>query len=608
MSYQGFLLHVSLNFFIMPKSVLSRPNVSHSQNRNAFDRSYVSNVNLSAGMIIPVMMEPCVAGTKGVINRRVFTRGVPVVAPAFQDVQQHFDFFKVPLRLLLSTWNDWKLNINDINFSTLSSNWNNVSLDLSLPVNIPYYDFGNSFIRRLDNLIVSSGVTNVNSRISFINRSLRVLEGLGYSNSYLYDYSETPRTDQPNVMNLFPLAAYQKVYFDHYRNSTYESNNPFAYNLDYLFSPTIATGGNLANVPSGTEYPRLRDLISLRYVNYRNDYFHNIYPSLNYALSSPNGQSWSVPSGVFAVGDNANSALGVTTNSSGFGVYWGQSNDASVQSTNRLTVQTLRSMFALDKLLRASAYTPKHVRDQFKARFGVDVGSKVSNESERIGSFYHTINFGEVTNQTASFEYALGEIAGKAIGGDNFGKDIHFYCEEDSIIIGVTYILPRAMYDVVQDPWNTNLVREDFFQAEFQNLGLRPIYAKFVSGTSAWSPNAIVGYTVPNQRYKLGRDFNYGQFKRSTNIVVLNGSSPSLGTFDGFLSPFAVHTSFANTFLAPNQLSANYFKVQPQDLDSIFVSAYDSVHNDPRSDHFFCNCQFKLAVTAPMDVHGQPYL
>lgn len=613
MSYLGFLPHVLLNFFyFMPKSVLSRPKVSHSQGRNAFDRSYVRNFHLSAGMIIPVMMEPCVAGTKGVINRRIFTRGVPVIAPAFQDVQQHFDFFKVPMRLLLSTWNDWKLNINDIGFSTLSSSWLQSQIDLSLPVSIPRCDFGNSFARRLDNIMVAAGYSNVNSRVSFINNASRLLEQLGYGSNLLMDYSPTPVTNSPNVQNLFPLAAYQKVYYDHYRNSTYEYNNPFAYNLDYLYAPAIGNQGDIANVDPGTEWVRLRDMLTLRYVNYRNDYFHNIYPSLNYAQTSPNGSSWVLPSDVVGVGSNYQSNIGAVLQSPTYnGSYWQSSNDPSVQAATRLTVQSIRGMFALDKLLRASAYTPKHVRDQFKARFGVDVGSKVSHESERIGSFYHTINFGEVTNQAASSQFALGEIAGKAIGADNYGGDLSFYCEEDSIIIGVSYILPRAMYDACQDPWNANLVREDFFQPEFQNLGLRPIYAKFISGASganAWSPNAIVGYTVPNQRYKLGRDMNFGEFKVSSSVFTVVSGSPSLITGSGFLQPFSVHTDFSGTFNVPNQLGASYFKVRPQDLDPIFVTAYDSVTQDPRTDHFFSNVQIKFAVTQPMDVHGQPYL
>ena len=47
--------------------------------------------------------------------------------------------------------------------------------------------------------------------------------------------------------------------------------------------------------------------------------------------------------------------------------------------------------------MRASAFAPKHVKDQLKARFGVDVGDKVSYESERLGGFVSDVSFGEVT-------------------------------------------------------------------------------------------------------------------------------------------------------------------------------------------------------------------
>lgn len=583
----------------MPRSVLSRPKVSHSQGRNAFDRSFVSNFHQSAGMIIPVMMEPCVAGTKGVINRRVFTRGVPVVAPAFQDVQQHFDFFKIPLRLLLTAWNDWKLNINDINSSTVGADWTSATLNLSLPTSVPRFNFGSNLNTRI--MTLSGFQAQAGAR--FLNNANRLLEGLGYGR--MQSYSQV--SESPNVQSLFALAAYQKVYFDHYRNSTYESNNPFAYNLDYLYSTAIGTAGDLGSVPSGTEWIRLRDMLTLRYVNYRNDYFHNIYPALTFSVSSPDGTSWQIPTGVQQINwssissnqyptiNNGSVAAKVTIASNQFGT---------------ITPQNIRAAFALDKLLRASAYTPKHVRDQFKARFGVDVGVKNSFESERIGSFYHTINFGEVTNQAASQDYSLGEIAGKAIGADNFGKDLHFYCEEDSIILGVSYILPRGMYDSMQDEWNSKLVREDFFQPEFQNLGLRPIYGKyfFQSDQGTISPNAIIGYTVPNQRYKIGRDLNFGQFRSDTYVYGVASGSVVHSYVPGVFSPFTVHTTFAGYFQSQSAVSSDFFKVRPSDLDDIFVSAYDSSNGDPRTDHFFSNVQFKLAVTSPMDVHGQPYL
>ena len=74
------------------QSVLKRPKVRENLNRNAFDRSFIRNMHCSHGMLIPVMMEPCIAGTKGVINRQCFTRTFDIVSPALPNVVQCFDW------------------------------------------------------------------------------------------------------------------------------------------------------------------------------------------------------------------------------------------------------------------------------------------------------------------------------------------------------------------------------------------------------------------------------------------------------------------------------------------------------------------------------------
>ena len=121
----------------MSKSVLSRPTVTKSQDRNPFDNSCFRNWHQSLGMLIPVFCKAFPAGTKGSFNRFAFTRTKKVLYPAFQGVHECIDVFKVPIRLLWSQWNDWKLNINDLNSSSLVSaavdGSGNFSADLNQP-------------------------------------------------------------------------------------------------------------------------------------------------------------------------------------------------------------------------------------------------------------------------------------------------------------------------------------------------------------------------------------------------------------------------------------------------------------------------------------------
>ena len=507
----------------MAQSVLSRTKVNEPTGRSPFDRSFNDSFNLPAGLIGCAKVMPCVAGTKGRINRTAFTRSAQVVHPAFSRVTEHFDVFKVPMRLLWTYWNDWKLNINDLNFSSLidvdSSTWGVVN---SLPTSVPRMDFGVDFASKLG--LKVADISNARGRA--FNNWMRLMDFMGYGiqkNNYL---------SNPCVMSLFKLAAFNKVYYDHYRNTAYESNDVYTYNLDWLNTHPQAGGGlnsgllTLTGV-SGTPGTSIYDevfyrMIQPRYVNYRNDFMHNVYPALTYVVSEPSGTNWSLPSDVQQIIGS------VTVTGSDYHVNPTTSTEITNTSgrnqyvSSPFSVQNIRAAFALDRLMRASAYAPKHVRDQFRARFGVDVGSKVSNESERLGSFQHDIVFGEVVNTALDPNSPnLGEVGGKGVGMAKGGKPIDFYCEEDSLIVITHYFVPRAKYDSYGiDEWNTKLSKESFFFREFERLGLRPFLHKFISNDAGvTAPNAVVGFTQPNQVYKLTPDLNHG---------ILNTKYPKL--------------------------------------------------------------------------------
>ena len=81
-------------------------------------------------------------------------------------------------------------------------------------------------------------------------------------------------TDNPlvykssQVVNLLPLLAYQKVYFDFFSNSQWEKHLAYSYNVDYWDGTSLLTV-----VP---------DMLKLRYANYPKDYFMGMLPNSQY--------------------------------------------------------------------------------------------------------------------------------------------------------------------------------------------------------------------------------------------------------------------------------------------------------------------------------------
>lgn len=591
----------------MSQSVLSKVKVRESHDRSGADLSLVRPFVQNAGELHMVFCKPVIAGTSGVLNRAVIARSSQVLKPAFQNVTEHFDFWLVPMHHLLSQWEDFKLNINDLHSSMLlqQAEDSNFTPTLSMPNVVPWADFGNDFINRSGWNVLSYAADGADSidvvTRSVMNGRLNVLENADIPLKAL-----TLPNGTAFACNLFRLAAYQACYYAGYRNQSYESNDPYAYNLDWLYASERDNMVKACLTPGQSTKDNyvLNALTRMRYANYRNDYVHNIYPNLNYVSSSPTGGDWSLP-------DNVVYQVSVGGNSSQItqrGANGGQTtliSPLNISSNQSLTsVQQIRAAFALDKLMRASAYTPKTVKAQMEARYGVRFGDD-PYKVHRIGSFVNDFNFQEVTQvvdtlPSDSVASNLGDVGGKGFSmSDPRDEDLHFTAPKDSLVVCIHYFLPRARYDANgADYWNLKLQREQFFIEEFQNLGLRPIYSDILDATT----NTILGYTVPNSEYKISMDKNYSLFKlQDYQFIRSNGSNSLSAMPQNYLTTFVSHNLSVN--VASHFQRASYFKVKPSDLDPIFAEQFTG---EKDRFQFFGDIRIKCAIVHNMDVHGQP--
>ena len=69
-------------------------------------------------------------------------------------------------------------------------------------------------------------------------------------------------------LNLLPIFAYQKIYFDFFSNSQWEKHLAYSYNVDYW------DGESSVEISA--------DMIKLRYANYPKDYFLGVLPASQY--------------------------------------------------------------------------------------------------------------------------------------------------------------------------------------------------------------------------------------------------------------------------------------------------------------------------------------
>ena len=69
-------------------------------------------------------------------------------------------------------------------------------------------------------------------------------------------------------MNILPLLAYQKIYYDFFSESQWEKHLAYAYNVDYW------DGKSQLNLAP--------EMLQLRYANYPKDYFMGVLPKSQY--------------------------------------------------------------------------------------------------------------------------------------------------------------------------------------------------------------------------------------------------------------------------------------------------------------------------------------
>lgn len=533
-------------------------------------------------MLLPVFCAFVPSGSSGRINRSIFMRTNAVNTAAFPKMDTHIDFYKVPIKLLMTRYEEFKLNISDANSSSLTAG----GLD-NPPASMPFFD-----MQSVSGYFASTAVDDCGFQV--VSGSKRLWDLLDYNDDYIYRAANDPNFSI--ALNSLRLQAYQKVYYDHYRNTAYESNRPQSYNADKMYTGGVGTGEwQLNDVP---------DLFRMHYVNYRKDFFMNIYPALNYVVSSPTGTNWIIPPSVVAASSTGQNAVRPITYNISNSPFVASINSSDVTSTYT-SVQAIRAAFALDKLMRLSAYAPKHVKDQMEARFGLKQHASSGYESQYLGSFKNDIVIGEVTSTadtSSSGGAELGTIGGRGVGAEQMGHDINFDVtadDNDSIIIGVMYTLCRSAYDSFRiDAFNFKFTREDIFNPEFMDLGLRPVTLKEMYTPSGASYtlaqlNTILGYVPRDQEYKLGIDENHGLFRHGEQLgVFVNHSNVNITQRGHTLGVAGVNRSF--------------FKISPSDLDDIFMQAFDE--SDQKTDQFFGELTFKFVVRQNMSVHGQPRL
>lgn len=564
--------------------------------RSSFDLSSKKLFTAKIGEILPCYWQIAIPGNKYRISSDWFTRTVPVNTAAYTRIKEYYDFYAVPLRLISRALPQAFTQMSDYMTSAASNSANTVQLS-----SVPYAPVGNISAeiqaRVTDNTVDDAG-------FGFAYGSCKLLDMLGYGSfigagntkkkeitmQYLgLDTTSLSDSQNPLIygtsinLNLLPIFAYQKIYFDFFSNSQWEKHLAYSYNVDYW------DGESSVEISA--------DMIKLRYANYPKDYFLGVLPASQYGSVAilPSSAMVSEPSfrviASSGVSGGSNSAVNNPASSTNITVSSSYSTVRGLQINSDLSALSIRATEYLQRWKEVVQFASKDYSDQMAAQFGIKAPEYMGNHAHYIGGWSNVININEVLNTNLTADNSQAVIAGKGVGS-NSGHTINYDCgAEHQVIMCVYHAVPLLDWSLKgHNPQLLCTSVSDFPQPAFDQLGMQPVPSLALNNSPS-SPTGNIGYNLRYWQWKSAVDTVHGAFRPTAAyqswVAPLQGSQVQVS--------------------GQSSLSYQSFKIRPQQMNSIFEPQITTSNYNVAYDQLLCNVNFQVYAVQNLDRNGLPY-
>jgi hypothetical protein len=353
--------------------------------RSSFDLSSKKLFTAKVGEILPCYWQIAIPGSSYRISSDWFTRTVPVNTAAYTRIKEYYDFYAVPLRLISRALPQAFTQMADYMTSAASASKNSESLT-SVP---------NTSLQLISSaLALAQGSDSFDDvGLPFSYGACKILDLLSYGSFIASDNSSkaaiskaylgfSPSTDDKNplvyrvsqVVNLLPLLAYQKIYYDFFSNSQWEKHLAYSYNVDYWDGKSP-----LSLAP---------DMFKLRYANYPKDYFMGMLPNSQYGSVAilPSTFTAAYTSNRIVSDSRANSYLHQKAASGDVSMTESVSAATPVTLNSDLSALSIRATEYLQRWKEVVQFSSKDYSDQMAAQFGIKAPEHMGNHSHYIGA------------------------------------------------------------------------------------------------------------------------------------------------------------------------------------------------------------------------------
>lgn len=559
--------------------------------RSSFDLSSKKLFTAKVGEILPCYWQIAIPGNKYRISSDWFTRTVPVNTAAYTRIKEYYDFYAVPLRLISRALPQAFTQMTDY-MTSAASNTANTEMLTSVP---------NTTLTLLSLSLQAINGQDVldDAGLPYVYGASKVLDMLGYGSflassntakavitkSYL-GKDNVADADNPLVfsksqsVNLLPLLAYQKIYYDFFSESQWEKHLAYSYNVDYWDGKS-----QLSLAP---------EMLRLRYANYPKDYYMGMLPSSQYGsvaslpgVYSPKGSS----SSIVAVGDPNVDYVINSKGSNSVVVSSTSTSQRAVQLNSDLSALSIRATEYLQRWKEVVQFSSKDYSDQMAAQFGIKAPEYMGNHAHYIGGWTNVININEVLNTNLEADGSQAVIAGKGVGSAS-GHTLTYDCgAEHQVIMCVYHAVPMVDWNLTgQNPQLTVTAITDFPQPAFDQLGMQPVPALNLHNNPSRGVSGPIGYNLRYWQWKSSIDTVHAAFR--SGMAYQSWSAP----IDGW-----------DVLTSSGTWSYQSMKVRPQQLNSIFEPQVSGENCSVAYDQLLCNVNFQVYAVQNLDRNGLPY-
>lgn len=404
----------------------------------------------------------------------------------------------------------------------------------------------------------------------------------------------------------FALAAYQKIWSDYSRNQFYDNNEDYSqfFNFDWFDNSIDRTFDDLP------PYELVAILTEPRYDSWRKDLFTGGLPSAQFgevAVAMLNGDSpvindltsWNAsPSESepdYLYGDRRGTFVDLSQQ--------GDTVELKVPTSSvGISVASIRYANALQRYRETIVRAGNRTKDLLRAQFGVTSRFIDDNYAIWLGSFDGDYQINPVQATSNNDQTTIGQLGANGLAIVK-GNKLQVNTSDFGVIIGVLSVIPRTEYDNFGiSEHNLKMEQFDFWNPDFENLGLQPVLRHTFDMMSPLTgqeieqgSDVVLSYSARYHEYKTQVDYVHGEFFGSNPLGSLN--TPVVdGAFSDYVTPRPVED-----FRLPKLRN---FYIDPSSCDTIFFKEQNQLQS---SDHFKFAIGFSETDVLPMSVTGLPY-